>query len=378
MGKKKRSWFSYVKRLFTPVSKPKSEENSKNLKWLFQRLKFRQPPHPVIEAPQKALNAATEDQRKRALAVAVATAAAAEAAVAAANAAAEVVRLTNIPFFELRSKKQHFSAIKIQTSYRAHLARKALSALKGIVKLQAVVRGQLARRRVVIIKTHLRVHRRRVPTLLDYLNHGEKRLSLGQREGTKSEELTYKNWDLSLVSKESIDAMYLQKQEAVAKRERMKQYSFSHRERRNDQSLDEPMKLNRTFHSNSYTGVDASHLAQVKLRKTFEQEITDDLNSSYSQPRRSFCHVKQRSIGEEGSLPNSPVFPTYMASTESAKAKSRSLSTPKQRLRLCDTYSGEEYSPFKHRLSSWSSFNGEITKRNSISQHLSSTFGTFN
>ncbi|XP_012828045.1 PREDICTED: protein IQ-DOMAIN 14 isoform X1 [Erythranthe guttata] len=405
MGKKKRSWFSYVKRLFTPVSKPKSEENSKNLKWLFQRLKFRQPPHPVIEAPQKALNAATEDQRKRALAVAVATAAAAEAAVAAANAAAEVVRLTNVPFFELRSRKQHFSAIKIQTSYRAHLvsiylkqvqmytyihayihveqilimqARKALSALKGIVKLQAVVRGQLARRRVVVIKTHLRVHRRRVPTLLDYLNHGEKRLSLGQREGTKSEELTYKNWDLSLVSKESMEAMYLQKQEAVAKRERMKQYSFSHRERRNDQSLDEPMKLNRIFHSNSYTGVDASHLAQVKLRKTFEQETADDLNSSYSQPRRSFCHVKQRSIGEEGSLPNSPVFPTYMASTESAKAKSRSLSTPKQRLRLCDTYSGEEYSPFKHRLSSWSSFNGEINKRNSISQHLSSTFGTFN
>ncbi|KAL7097826.1 hypothetical protein ACP275_10G167300 [Erythranthe tilingii] len=378
MGKKKRSWFSYVKRFFTPVSKPKSEENSKNLKWLFQRLKFRQPPHPVIEAPQKALNAATEDQRKRALAVAVATAAAAEAAVAAANAAAEVVRLTNIPFFELRSKKQHFSAIKIQTSYRAHLARKALSALKGIVKLQAVVRGQLARRRVVVIKTHLRVHRRRVPTLLDYLNHGEKRLSLGQREGTKSEELTYKNWDLSLVSKENMDAMYLQKQEAVAKRERMKQYSFSHRERRNDQSLDEPLKLNRIFHSNSYTGVDASHLAQVKLRKTFEQETTEDLNSSYSQPRRSFCHVKQRSIGEEGSLPNSPIFPTYMASTESAKAKSRSLSTPKQRLRLCDTYSGEEYSPFKHRLSSWSSFHGEITKRNSISQHLSSTFGTFN
>lgn len=42
-------------------------------------------------------------------------------------------------------------------------------------------------------------------------------------------QLQCKSWDLSLVSKEGMDTMYLQKQEAIAKRERMKQYSFSHR-----------------------------------------------------------------------------------------------------------------------------------------------------
>lgn len=34
---------------------------------------------------------------------------------------------------------------------------------------------------------------------------------------------------MSLISKDGMEALYLQKQEAMAKRERMKQYSFSHR-----------------------------------------------------------------------------------------------------------------------------------------------------
>lgn len=34
---------------------------------------------------------------------------------------------------------------------------------------------------------------------------------------------------MSLVPKDGMEALYLQKQEAMAKRERMKQYSFSHR-----------------------------------------------------------------------------------------------------------------------------------------------------
>ncbi|KAL2225995.1 protein IQ-DOMAIN 14 [Sesamum indicum] len=411
MGKKRSSWLSCVKRLFIPQSKAKSEEKPEKWRRFLEVFSCRQ--YPMLEAPQKGLNEATEEQRKHALAVAIATAAAAEAAVAAANAAAEVVRLTNNPH-ELERRKQYFAAIRIQSAYRGHLARKALSALKGIVKLQAVVRGELTRRSVVktlssmflLTKAQPQLRQSDVRPLLDYLNHGEKRHSLSQKEGVKSEERKlqcngHRSWDLSLVSKEGMESLYLQRQEAIAKRERMKQYSFSHRERIYDQKLQEitihkeNRKINRfdqfvevyqhedkeklkPSSHNSTIAVDASGLAQLKLRAICRQEMVEESNSPFTLPRRSFCHVKQKSIREDGSLPSSPVFPTYMAATESAKAKSRSLSTPRQRLRLCETYSGE-LSPVG--LSSWSSFNSEITKsnkRNSISQHTSSTLGTPN
>lgn len=85
------------------------------------------------------------DENKHAIAVAAATAAVAEAALAAAHAAAEVVRLTTGGYYDGEHRRT-VAAVKIQSTFRGYLARRALRALKGLVKLQALVRGHIVRK----------------------------------------------------------------------------------------------------------------------------------------------------------------------------------------------------------------------------------------
>ncbi|PSS15694.1 Protein IQ-DOMAIN like [Actinidia chinensis var. chinensis] len=396
MGKR-RSWFSLVKKLFVSDPQSNDKKKSKSWRWFFGGVKPKQ--YPKIAAPERMIDEVREEQRNQVVAVAIATAAAAEAAVAAARAAAEVVQLTGVPqsYQGYEKRTRNWAAIKIQAAYRAHLARKALKALKGLVRLQAVVRGRIVRRRVItklkylppIAKTQSQVRQVRLPNVGERCKDGEKkqllspRMELEERK-TKLRCKSQKNWDYSLFPKEDIEALWLQKQEAYVKRERMKNYSSSHREMRNEQNLEtlvsnkeygrwsnqldrrvESEACRRRELSNLKSTVHSSLIARemMKQRNGPKQDSIGDLNSPYMLPRRSFSHAKQKSIRDESSLPNSPSFPAYMAATESAKAKARSMSTPRQRMGLFDTYN-DYNSPHKLRISSWSTFNGEFSSKN--------------
>lgn len=341
----KRTLFDWLKRIIGCEAERKSGKKSKRWRWFLGTIKFKQ--HPPLLPQVRAFSEATEEQKIHAMNVAIATAAAAEAAVAAAQAAAEVVRLTgaSMSYYKVSLRDRDRAATKIQSAFRGHLARKALRALKGLVRLQAIIRGRAVRRHVMLSSKNLpsdakllsKAHDRKTTFRSIICNDASKK-ELGEME-MKLETKNGRNWDFSLLSKEDMETALLRKQEAAIKRERMMKYSYSHREGRNTYSLEKP----------------AHDKGRIKLRNAQKQDSLDGLNLPFLLPRRSFGHARE---DDSLSLSDSPSFPTYMAETRSAKAKVRSLSTPKQRVGFLDTFL-DPIVPIKKGVFVWSSCNGE-------------------
>ncbi|CAN6463136.1 unnamed protein product [Victoria cruziana] len=242
MGKKG-NWFGAVKKAFSPESKEKKHETGKSKhKWLFGKSKRSDHAVPLEETvtvmtEEAKFTEVEDEQNKHAYSVAVATAVAAEAAVAAAQAAAEVVRLTAVPRTPGRSKEE-VAAIKIQTAFRGYLARRALRALRGLVRLKALIHGNSVKRQATttlrcmqtLARVQAQIRSRRIR--MSEENQALQRQLLLKRE-KELENLKAsmgEDWDDSLQSKEQIEAKLASKQEAAVRRERALAYAFSHQQ----------------------------------------------------------------------------------------------------------------------------------------------------
>ncbi|KAJ4905864.1 IQ-domain 16 [Raphanus sativus] len=308
-------------------------------------------------------------------------------------AAAEVVKLTATPGFIRR----RWATIIIQTAFRGYLAKRAFGALKGIVKLQALVRGHNVRNQA---KRTLRCIKALVRVQDQVLNHHHQQQQRSRVlsspssncydiEARRNSMFAESNgfWDTKtylqdirsrrslsrdmsrctnefVVNQEETQSILQKKLEIAIEREKAHALVLSHQIRsrsyRNQSAGDDTELLERTKWLDRWM---ATKQWDNTITRDPVKTLEMDTNIATTTHQRSYpatppsCRatrtsgVRSASPRIPCSSPSSMVQPNYMSATESAKAKARTQSTPRRRpvitakKRLCYAEEGSLRSP---------------------------------
>ncbi|CAN7031131.1 hypothetical protein BRARA_H00779 [Brassica rapa] len=195
----------------------------------------------------------------------------------------------NVSAPEIAVAVEDFAAVKIQACFRSHLARKALRALKGLVKLQALVRGHLVRKQATATLRCMQA----LITL--QAKAREQRIRMIGDSPTNPR---------TSIHKTRIHNIYHENEENIKIVE---------------------MDTQSKFYSPAPSAI--TDMSPRAYSSHFED--CNSFNTAQSSPQCS--RFREYYNGDSLSSYDYPLFPNYMANTQSSKAKARSQSAPKQR-----------------------------------------------
>ncbi|CAJ2630182.1 unnamed protein product [Trifolium pratense] len=302
------------------------------------------------------------EQRNHAVAVAVATAVAADAAVAAAQAAAAVIRLTSGSNETSSSRSiEDSAAVKIQCVFRSYLARKALCALRGLVKLQALIRGHLVRKQAkatlrcmqALVTAQARARAQRIRMVSEGKPSPNQSTHRNAMENDLFRQI-YNEMDRSLEDNIKIVEMDF----CESKGNSTSRSSSVYNHGQHYEQSEHRYSTNGSYSKEENYKVSPAPSVLTELSpKTCSGHFEDCFSTAQNSPQ---CYsARSKTDGSISNLPFSfprpsyaepmsydyPLYPSYMANTESSRAKVRSQSAPKQRP---DTF---EKQPSRRRIS---------------------------
>ncbi|WOH12798.1 hypothetical protein DCAR_0832306 [Daucus carota subsp. sativus] len=350
----------------TPVSESMASAKDKR-RWSFRKPSSTTETYLDAISNVKITVEAEDEQKRRALAVAVANAAAADAAAKAANEAVmrltcssspwtattlvkniavaaegsaqpadEAVRRLTCTSHRVATSVEDTAATKIQSVFRSYLARKALFALKGLVKLQALVRGHLVRKQATatfrclqaLLTVQARARARRIKMINEPNPYNP--------EVINDDHIKIVEMDIGVPRGRAKNIIGYFNNKPTDNRYSTYQHQYS---KQNHQQISPAPSAITDMSSKSKSGHFNDFFHKTSYRSPQYNPSMDNYKPHQSKVHFSYKQENDRCYDYQFS-------PNYMADTKSSKARLRSQSAPKQR--PADTFQRQ---PSRRRVS---------------------------